>query len=100
MSTTEKKQLIKGGEYLIKETQAYDIFIPEELNEEQKMIADMSRDFLKVEVLPNLDKIDHQEPGLMEKLITKSGELGLLGTSIPEEYGGFGKDFNTSLVLT
>jgi len=97
---TETKKLIKGGEYLIRETQASETFIPEEFNEEQKMIADMAKDFLKVEVIPNLDKIDAQEPGLMEKLINKAGELGLLGTSIPEEYGGFGKDFNTSLVLT
>src|SRR4051794_16718407 len=99
MATTEKK-LIKGGEYLIKETQASDIFIPEELNEEQKMIADMAKDFLKTEVLPHLDRIDQQEAGLMEKIIGKAGDLGLLGTSIPEEYGGFGKDFNTSLVMT
>jgi hypothetical protein len=97
---TETKKLIKGGEYLIRETQASETFIPEEFNEEQKMIADMAKDFLKVDVIPNLDKIDAQEPGLMEKLINKAGELGLLGTSIPEEYGGFGKDFNTSLVLT
>ena len=99
MATTEKK-LIKGGEYLIKETEAKDIFIPEEFNEEQKMIIDMSKDFLKAEVLPYLDRIDQQEPGLMESLVTKAGELGMLGTAIPEEYGGFGKDFNTSLIST
>ncbi|MBX9852587.1 MAG: acyl-CoA dehydrogenase family protein [Cytophagaceae bacterium] len=99
MATATKKK-IKGGEYLIKETEASDIFIPEEFNEEQKMMADMTRDFLKTEVIPNLDKIDHQEDGLMQKLLDKSGELGLLATSIPEEYQGFGKDFNTSLLLT
>lgn len=99
MATTEKK-LIKGGEFLIRETEASEIFIPEEFNEEQKMIADMARDFIRTEVLPNLDKIDHQEDGLMQKLLDKSGELGLLATSIPEEFGGFGKDFNTSLLLT
>jgi alkylation response protein AidB-like acyl-CoA dehydrogenase len=97
---TETKKMIKGGEYLIRDTEASEIFIPEELNEEQKMIGDMTRDFLKTEVLPNLDKIDHQEEGLMVKLLDKAGELGLLATSIPEEYGGFGKDFNTSLLLT
>ena len=100
MATETKKKKIKGGEYLIKETEASDIFIPEEFNEEQKMMADMTRDFLKTEVIPALDKIDAQEEGLMQKLLDKSGELGLLATSIPEEYQGFGKDFNTSLLLT
>jgi alkylation response protein AidB-like acyl-CoA dehydrogenase len=98
MTTLTKK--IKGGEFIVKETDADSIFIPEEFNEEQKMIADMAKDFLKTEVLPVLDKIDAQEPGLMESLLVKAGELGLLGTSIPEKYNGFGKDFNTSLLLT
>ncbi|HEY8402889.1 MAG TPA: acyl-CoA dehydrogenase family protein [Cytophagaceae bacterium] len=91
---------IKGGEYLIRETDAQGVFIPEEFSEEQRMMADMARDFLKTEVLPHLDRIDAQEPGLMESLLNKSGELGLLATSIPEQYQGFGKDFNTSLLLT
>ncbi|HSZ71139.1 MAG TPA: acyl-CoA dehydrogenase family protein, partial [Cytophagaceae bacterium] len=69
-------------------------------DEEQKMIAGMAKDFLNAEVLPNLDRIDAQEAGLMESLVEKAGELGLLGTSIPENYGGFGKDFNTSLLMT
>jgi alkylation response protein AidB-like acyl-CoA dehydrogenase len=99
MSTTTK-QNIKGGEYLIKETKAEDIFIPEEFNEEQTMIRDMAKDFINAEVIPKLDEIDNQKEGLVEGLITKAGELGLLATSIPEKYDGFGKDFNTSLLMT
>ncbi len=91
---------VKGGEFLIKETAAEDIFTPEEFNEEQKMMADMCRDFLESEVLPNLDRIDAQEEGLMQRLLDKAGELGLLSVSLPEQYGGFGKDFNTSLLVT
>jgi alkylation response protein AidB-like acyl-CoA dehydrogenase len=91
---------IKGGEFLIKESNAADIFIPEEKNEEQNMMADMTRDFLSHDVTPILDKIDSQEDGLMVKLLDKAGELGLLATSIPEKYQGFGKDFNTSLLIT
>ncbi|HXA02011.1 MAG TPA: acyl-CoA dehydrogenase family protein [Cytophagaceae bacterium] len=91
---------IKGGEFLIKETNAADIFIPEEKNEEQNMMADMTRDFLNHDVIPILDRIDQQEEGLMQKLLDKAGELGLLATSIPEKYQGFGKDFNTSLLIT
>src|SRR5690606_33880560 len=57
-------------------------------------------DFLETEVFPNLDRIDAQEERLMETLLDKAGELGLLGVSIPEEYGGFGKNFNTSMIVT
>lgn len=98
MAVLTKKS--KGGEFIIKETEAQDIFIPEEYNEEQKMMADMCRDFLTAEVMQNLDRIDVQEDGLMESLLNKAGELGLLSVSLPEEYNGFGKDFNTSLLVT
>jgi len=99
METTEKKT-IKGGEFLIKETAYQDVFIPEEFDEEQQMIAQTCRDFLDAEVYPNLDKIDKQEdPELMPTLLTKAGELGILGVSVPEEYGGFGKNFNTSMLV-
>jgi len=99
-STTNTEKRFKGGEYIIREQEASSIFIPEQFDEEQKMMADMARDFLATEVHPILDRIDAQEPGLMEKLLEKAGELGLLATSIPEQYDGFGKDFNTSLLLT
>lgn len=90
---------IKGGEFLIKETTYQDIFIPEEFDEEQQMIAQTCRDFLAAEVNPILDRIDSQEEGLMPALMDKAGELGILGVSIPEEFGGFGKNFNTSMLV-
>lgn len=101
MAVTEgKKTSIKGGEFLLKETPASQIFIPEEFSEEQKMIADTCRDFLKAEVWPRLDEIDKaKSPDLMASLMGKAGELGLLGTVVPEEYGGFGMDFNTSMLV-
>ena len=98
METTEKKT-IKGGEFLIKETVYQDIFIPEEFDEEQQMIAQTCRDFLVAEINPILDRIDSQEEGLMPALMDKAGELGILGVSIPEEFGGFGKNFNTSMLV-
>jgi len=93
-----KNKIIKGGEYLIKETDASDIFIPEEFDEEQNMIAQSSQDFLDQEVYPKLDEIDALKEGLMPELLTKAGELGLCGISVPEEYGGFGKNFVTSML--
>ena len=93
----DKTNIIKGGEFLIKETEAADIFIPEEIDEEQKMIEQTCQDFLETEVFPNLDRIDAQEEGLMRSLIQKAGELGLLGISVPEEYEGFEQSFVTSM---
>ncbi len=90
----------QGGEFLIKETEAKDVFIPEEWNEEQQMIAQTCHDFLEQNVWHNLDRIDSQEEGFMPGLLNKAGELGLLGISVPEEYGGFGKDFTTSMLAT
>lgn len=99
MEAIEKKQ-IKGGEFLIKETSYQDVFIPEEFDEEQRMIAQTCRDFLAAEIYPNLEKLDnHEDPRLMPSLLSKAGDLGLLGVSIPEEYGGFGKNFNTSMLV-
>ena len=68
----DKSNILKGGEFLIKETEAKDIFIPEEFDEEQLMIAQTCEDFLDTEVFPILDRIDTQEEGLMKSLIQKS----------------------------
>jgi len=95
-----KENILKGGEFLLKETKAEDIFIPEEFSEEQHMIAQTCTDFLEQEVYPILDRIDSQEEGLMSYLLKQSGELGLLGVSIPEEYEGFDQDFVTSMLAS
>lgn len=92
-------ELLKGGEFLIKETDYQSVFIPEELNEEQRMMADSAQEFVEKEIWPKLDAIDKQEPGLTVSLLKKAGELGLLGVAIPEEYGGLGEDFNTNTSL-
>ena len=93
----ENDQLIKGGEFLLKEAKAENTFIPEELDEEQQMIVQTCDDFLNTEIFPNVDRIDAQEKGLMPELLTKAGELGLLGMSIPEEYDGFNQSFLTNM---
>lgn len=91
---------VKGGGFLITKTSIDQIFIPESWDEEEKMIAQMCEDFLEQEVTPYLNEIDAMEEGLMPKLIEKSGELGLLGVALPEQYGGLGKDFRTSMLVT
>jgi alkylation response protein AidB-like acyl-CoA dehydrogenase len=100
MSTTLKHTLIKGGEFIIRPSLPEETFIPEEFTEEHRMMSDMAHDFLVQHVYPNLDRIDALEPGLMASLLDKAGELGMLGVSLPEEYGGFGKDFLTGMLMT
>ncbi len=90
---------IQGGEWIIKEVKAEDVFIPEDFNEEQIMVRDMCSQFLDTEVLPVADRMDKLEPGLMPGLLEKAGEQGLLGVSVPEQYGGMGKDFITSTIV-
>lgn len=100
MTTVENRAGIKGGEFLIKDTDASQVFIPEEFTEEQLMIAQSCRDFLATEIWPRVEEIDKaKSPDLMSSLMDKAGELGLLGTAVPEEYGGFGMSFNTSMLV-
>ncbi|HZH94862.1 MAG TPA: acyl-CoA dehydrogenase family protein, partial [Flavisolibacter sp.] len=91
---------IKGGEWLVKESNPADTFIPEEFSEEQTMIRDMCDQFLRTEVLPNVERMDKNEPGYMRSLLQKSGDQGMLAVAFPEEYGGLGKDFVTSTIVS
>ena len=95
----ENSKLLKSGEFLVSEIESKDIFIPEEFNEEQKMIAQTCRDFLETEVYPNLDQVEKSDRELMKSILKKSGELGLMGVSIPEEFGGFGQSFVTQMLV-
>ncbi|OUJ73662.1 acyl-CoA dehydrogenase family protein [Hymenobacter crusticola] len=94
------KAVIKGGEFIIKETDAQDVFTPAEFSEEQRLMYQTCLDFVTNEVNPLLERLDNHEEGLMEDLMKKAGELGLFGVSIPAEYGGFDMDFNTALLVT
>ncbi len=99
MEATNKTKALLGGEWIIKESNPHETFIPEEFNEEQTMVMDMCHQFLDAEILPIVDRIDKMEPGLVASLMQKAGEQGLLSTSFPEEYGGLGKDFITSTIV-
>jgi alkylation response protein AidB-like acyl-CoA dehydrogenase len=98
-SETKVTASLKGGEWLIKESNPFDTFTPEDFTEEQLMVREMCLQFLHTEVLPIAGTIDKMEPGLMPSLMEKAGEQGLLGASIPEDLGGLGKDFITSTLV-
>jgi alkylation response protein AidB-like acyl-CoA dehydrogenase len=98
-TTTSTAKAHKGAEWLIKESNPFETFSPEDFSEEQRMIMDMCQQYLDAEVLPVVERMDKMEPGLMPSLMDKAGELGLLGVSIPEEYGGLGKPFMESMIV-
>lgn len=95
----ENRKVLRSGEFLVNEVEAMDVFIPEEFTEEELMIARSCKDFLEAEVYPNLEKVEKSDRELMKSILKKSGELGLMGISIPEEYGGFGQSFVTQMLV-
>ena len=90
---------LKGGEFLIKDEGIESIFIPEDINEEQKMVRDMVKDFIQNEIHPVIGRIEKLEEGLTPGLLEKMAELGLLGSHMPEEYGGMQMDTNTNTLI-
>lgn len=95
-TTTGKNTILKGGEFLIRESSWEDTFIPEQITEEQMMFRNTAKDFVRNEIDPAMDKLEAQEEGLLVKKLNIAGELGLLGVAIPEQYGGSGADFTTT----
>jgi len=90
---------IQGGGFLISESTPEHTFTPEDFSNEQRMIEQTCHEFLEKEVIPHLDDIDKQQEGLMPSLLDKAGELGLLGATFPEKYGGLGEDFVTATLI-
>ena len=98
-ATLEANKVLKGGEFLIADTDYRTVFSPEEFNEEQLMVKQMVEDFIQTEIFPNLDKIDQQEGNIAVQLLDKMAELGLLGSHMPEAYGGMEMDTNTNTLI-
>ena len=90
---------LKGGAFLIQETEAKDIFIRSEFGEDQKMMLSATEDFNEREILPVLMRFEEKDYALVESLMRKAGELGLLGINVPEKYEGLGMGFNTGMLI-
>ena len=91
---------IKGGEFLIKEIKSEDVFVSEEFNEEQKMMKDAVIEFIDREVWPHRERFENKDYALTEEVMRKAGEMGFLGVSIPEKYGGIGMGFVSTMLVT
>lgn len=91
-------KLLKSGEFLIQDTDPHEVFIPEEFDEEQQMIAQTCKDFIEAEVYPRIDELDKGNRELMREILKKSADLGLMGIAVNEEYGGFGQSFVTQML--
>ena len=90
---------MKGAEFLIKKVDYKDIFTYEDFNEEQNMMYEATKEFVEKEVLSNINKIEKQEGTIVSDTLKKAGNLGLLGVSIPQDLGGLGMSFNTSMLI-
>ena len=91
--------LIQGGSFLIESISPDDVFTPEDFTEEHRMIAETAEQFLENEVVPRIDELEAKKEGVNEELLKKAAEIGLLGASIPEAYGGEGLDQVSSTIL-
>ena len=99
MMDTEQK-ILKGGEFLIAESDPSTVFIAEDFTDEQNMVLNMVKEFVEKRIIPVSDQIESLDLDLTKKLLKEAGDLGLLGTSFPEEYGGFMQNFETNIALT
>ena len=100
MTSVASTSTVKGGAWLIEETDPATVFTPEKLNDEHKLIRQTAQEFIKGEVLPVVERLEKKEWSLNRELLKKCGALGLLGTNIPEEYGGVDLDKITTLIVS
>jgi len=98
MATTTTAR--KGASWLLEDTDAASVFTPERMTEEHRLMAQTVDEFVEKEVVPNIDQLETKDWGLARKLIHRAGELGLLGISVPEQYGGLDLDKASALVVS
>jgi len=99
MEEKTKNQLIRGGQFIVKDTPCEAVFTPEDFTEEQKMMRDAVTDFVDREIWPHKARLEKKDYALTEEIMQKAGELGLLGIAVPEAYGGLGMGFITTLLV-
>ena len=91
--------ITRGGEFIIKETNSKDIFTPEDFSEEQLMMKQAVKDFIEKEVVPHRERFENKDYQLTEDTMKKAGDLGFLGIAVPQEYGGMGMGFVSTMLV-
>ena len=100
MSTeTENKEILRGGQFLVKDTDCNEIFTPEDFTEEQQMMKDSVKEFVDREIWPNKEEFEKKNYSLTEEIMRKAGELGFLGVAVPEEFEGLGMGFVSTMLV-
>ena len=99
MEAKTDKEILRGGQFLVKETSCDDVFTPEDFNEEQKMMRDSVKEFVDREIVPHKERFEKKDYALTEEIMQKAGELGFLGVAIPEEYDGLGMGFVSTMLV-
>lgn len=89
---------LKGGEFLIKEIEAKNVFTFEDFNEEQKMLRDSAKEFIDKVVVPNKERFEKKDYAFTEECMKQIGEMGFLGIAVPENYGGLGLGFVSTMI--
>tara|TARA_B100000768_G_scaffold159527_1_gene158627 strand:- start:2265 stop:4073 length:1809 start_codon:yes stop_codon:yes gene_type:complete len=95
---TLEKEILRGGQFLVKESKCEDVFTPEDFSEEQIMMRDAVREFNDREIVAHRDRFEAKDYKLTEEVMKKAGELGFLGVAVPEEYGGLGMGFVSTMI--
>ena len=95
----DEKNITRGGEFIIKETECNNVFTPEDFNEEQLMMKQAVQDFIEKEVLPHRERFENKDYKLTEEVMKKAGDLGFLSVAVPVEYGGMGMGFVSTMLV-
>ncbi|WP_053971764.1 acyl-CoA dehydrogenase family protein [Mangrovimonas sp. ST2L15] len=98
METTEK-DILRGGQFLVKETLCEDVFTPEDFTEEQQMMKESVKEFNDREIIANRDRFENKDYAFTEQCMKKAGEMGFLSVAVPEEYGGMGMGFVSTMLV-
>lgn len=99
MKETIEKEITRGGEFVVKETKCESIFTPEDFSEEQKMMKDAVKEFADKEIWSKKEEFEKKNFQLTLDVMKKAGELGFLGVGVPEEYGGLGMPFTSTMLV-
>lgn len=95
---TIEKDILRGGQFLVKETKCENVFTPEDFSEEQVMMRDAVKEFNEREIIAHRERFEAKDYKLTEEVMKKAGELGFLGVAVPEEYGGLGMGFVSTML--